>query len=94
MIHTIVRSYLVCVKLLAVIAESYQRATNAQGGWCICLVNSRLLCLSHLELSLKYYDTNRFAREGGVDSFTVLIEDSQLIKFSKNVQVTPYQSNM
>jgi hypothetical protein len=24
----------------------------------------------------KYYDTNRVAREGGVDNFTVLIEDS------------------
>lgn len=64
MIHRITRTYLVCVKLLAVTSEWYLRVTNAQGGWCIYLIYSRLLCLSHLELSLEFYDTNRVTREG------------------------------
>jgi hypothetical protein len=37
---------------------------------------------------------NRVSREGVVDSFTVLIEDSKLINFSKNVQVTLNQSDV
>lgn len=92
MIHTIIRSYVICAKLLAVIVESYLRVINAQLGsvstWFIR--SASLIWNFHLHFTTPTESPGKV----GLIASPYLTEDSQLINFSKTVQVTPNQSDM